>query len=113
MEWTPERVERLKQLWAKGLPARQIAQELGGVTRNAVIGKAHRIGLSSRPSPIKRGTPAVAATLVESESVCQWPIGHPGQKDFHFCNAPVEAGRPYCPEHCHMAYRRSSSEYAA
>lgn len=46
--WTDERVERLKTLWAEGLSASQIASELGGVTRNAVIGKVHRLGLSGR-----------------------------------------------------------------
>ncbi len=46
--WTDERVERLKKLWADGLSASQIAGELGNVTRNAVIGKVHRLGLSGR-----------------------------------------------------------------
>ena len=53
MSWTDERVEMLRELWAKGLSASQIAVQLGGVTRNAVIGKAHRLGLESRPSPIR------------------------------------------------------------
>jgi GcrA cell cycle regulator len=48
MGWTDERVELLKKLWAEGLSASQIAAELGGVTRNAVIGKVHRLGLSGR-----------------------------------------------------------------
>ena len=48
MSWTDERVERLKKLWLDGLSASQIALELGGVTRNAVIGKVHRLGLSGR-----------------------------------------------------------------
>jgi GcrA cell cycle regulator len=48
MGWTDERVELLKKLWADGLSASQIATELGGVTRNAVIGKVHRLGLSGR-----------------------------------------------------------------
>src|SRR5947207_1913245 len=48
MTWTDERVELLKKLWADGLSASQIAAELGGVTRNAVIGKVHRLGLSGR-----------------------------------------------------------------
>ena len=46
MSWTDERVELLKKLWADGLSASQIAAELGGITRNAVIGKVHRLGLS-------------------------------------------------------------------
>ncbi|MGD2133287.1 MAG: GcrA family cell cycle regulator [Maricaulaceae bacterium] len=51
MSWTDERVEVLKKLWAEGLSASQIAKELGGVTRNAVIGKVHRLGLSGRATP--------------------------------------------------------------
>jgi GcrA cell cycle regulator len=48
MSWTDERVETLKKLWGDGLSASQIAAELGGITRNAVIGKVHRLGLSGR-----------------------------------------------------------------
>src|SRR4051812_833531 len=56
--WTDERVERLKKLWSDGLSASQIAAELGGgVTRNAVIGKVHRLGLSGRGKPTGTGTP--------------------------------------------------------
>jgi GcrA cell cycle regulator len=51
MSWTDERVELLKKLWADGLSASQIAAELGGITRNAVIGKVHRLGLSGRAKP--------------------------------------------------------------
>src|SRR5262245_36209220 len=55
MSWTDERIERLKAMWTKGSTASQIAEELGGVSRNADIGKAHRLGLESRPSPVKAG----------------------------------------------------------
>ena len=48
MSWTDERVEGLKKMWAEGKSASQIAKDLGGVTRNAVIGKVHRLGLSNR-----------------------------------------------------------------
>ena len=48
MSWTPEKVEKLKELWGKGSTANEIAQILGGVTRNAVIGKAHRLNLSGK-----------------------------------------------------------------
>jgi GcrA cell cycle regulator len=51
MAWTDERVETLKKLWTDGLSASQIAKQLGGVTRNAVIGKVHRLGLSGRAAP--------------------------------------------------------------
>src|SRR5919199_879451 len=53
MSWTDERIDRLKELWSRGMTASHIADELGGVSRNAVIGKAHRLGLQSRPSPVK------------------------------------------------------------
>ncbi|MAQ47110.1 MAG: GcrA cell cycle regulator [Confluentimicrobium sp.] len=58
MSWTDERVETLKKMWSDGQSASQIAKELGGVTRNAVIGKVHRLGLSNRTG----GTAAAAAT---------------------------------------------------
>ncbi len=53
MAWTDERVELLKKLWSDGLSASQIAGKMGGVTRNAVIGKVHRLGLSGRATPAK------------------------------------------------------------
>jgi GcrA cell cycle regulator len=57
MGWTDERVELLKKLWADGLSASQIAAELGGITRNAVIGKVHRLGLSGRAKSPSTSTP--------------------------------------------------------
>jgi GcrA cell cycle regulator len=51
MGWTEERVAQLRKLWAEGLSASQIAKQLGGVTRNAVIGKVHRLGLAGRATP--------------------------------------------------------------
>ncbi|SDY50233.1 GcrA family cell cycle regulator [Citreimonas salinaria] len=62
MSWTDERVEMLKKMWSEGQSASQIAKELGGVTRNAVIGKVHRLGLSNRagaaPAPAAAAAPA-------------------------------------------------------
>ena len=60
MSWTDERVETLKRMWNEGQSASQIAKELGGVTRNAVIGKVHRLGLSNRNggAPVKSGPEA-------------------------------------------------------
>lgn len=55
MSWTDERVEKLKELWAEGMSASQIAKSLGGVTRNAVIGKVHRLGLSNRTATPSAG----------------------------------------------------------
>jgi len=60
MEWSSERIEQLRSLWRDGLSASQIATHLGGVTRNAVIGKAHRLGLTGRPSPIKNRPAGIA-----------------------------------------------------
>ena len=57
MSWTDERVELLKKLWSDGLSASQIAAELGGITRNAVIGKVHRLGLSGRAKSAVSGVP--------------------------------------------------------
>lgn len=182
------------------MTASQIADELGGVSRNAVIGKAHRLGLQSRPSPVKanetprrkpvpkkpevsasepRSTiapareysaaaPSTAASgssapqpqaaqpapppqprivsigpggfmrqgpgdqqapippapprrlvpakpspeiadktslLDLTEKICKWPMGHPGEPDFHFCGEKVNPGFPYCVEHCGRAYQ--------
>jgi GcrA cell cycle regulator len=171
------------------MTASQIADELGGVSRNAVIGKAHRLGLQSRPSPVKPNepvpvktrskaakpepqerpaeeaedqadielTPEPASTppappqpqirsvgpggfvrqgpgdqqspippapprrlvpakpsaevadktslLDLNEKICKWPIGHPGEPDFHFCGKPSNPGFPYCVEHCGVAYQ--------
>ncbi len=61
MGWTDERVELLKKLWLDGLSASQIAKQLGGVTRNAVIGKVHRLGLSGRATPSQPQRPVFKA----------------------------------------------------
>ncbi len=158
MAWTEDRVEVLKKLWAEGLSASQIANRLGGVTRNAVIGKVHRLGLSGRattsrakaPRPRRRLDPktdgqarphlptngAIAlkpiydeepeadvelapspvedlvvpisqrATIISlKESMCRWPIGDPGDKDFHFCGRSSPPGIPYCEHHAQIAYQ--------
>jgi GcrA cell cycle regulator len=197
MSWTDERIERLTTLWTQGMTASQIAEELGEVSRNAVIGKAHRLGLQSRPSPVKpndegaeerdaapapqprveaaqakpapaaatappAGAPAADAAPAQpvppsppqpqirsigpggfirqtpgeqqspippapprrlvpakpspeiadktslldlNEKICKWPVGHPGEPDFHFCGAPANPGFPYCVEHCGVAYQ--------
>ncbi|GAB4226195.1 MAG: GcrA family cell cycle regulator [Methyloligellaceae bacterium] len=160
MAWTDERVELLKKLWAEGLSASQIAGRLGGVTRNAVIGKVHRLGLSGRATTVrskaprprrKAGAPASnrpvlgtqgntalkpfyapeaeedlaaspapieelvippserASILTLKESTCRWPIGDPGDEDFHFCGRKAEQGVPYCPYHCRIAYQPANT----
>ena len=66
MSWTDERVELLKKLWADGLSASQIASRMGGVTRNAVIGKVHRLGLSGRATPTRAARPRPRRTRTPS-----------------------------------------------
>ena len=67
MSWTDERVETLKRMWAEGASASQIAKELGQVTRNAVIGKVHRLGLSNRVAP--NGQPEGEEPVAEAAPV--------------------------------------------
>ena len=66
MSWTPEKVEKLKELWGKGSTASEIAQILGGVTRNAVIGKAHRLNLSGKIQT-KKNSP-LASNNIDNEN---------------------------------------------
>lgn len=75
MSWTDKRVQTLETMWRAGKSASEIAETLGGVTRNAVIGKAHRMGLSGRPSPIKKvkEKPA-AAVAAEAPSAPAAPV---------------------------------------
>ncbi|SFA86019.1 GcrA cell cycle regulator [Poseidonocella pacifica] len=71
MSWTDERVELLKKMWGEGQSASQIAKELGGVTRNAVIGKVHRLGLSNRTggaAPQATGKPAEATAAPQPKA---------------------------------------------
>ena len=67
MSWTDERVELLKKLWSDGLSASQIAGELGGITRNAVIGKVHRLGLSGRAKAPSSSVPRQRKPRVASQ----------------------------------------------
>ena len=108
--WTPERMEMLGRLWEEGLSTAEIGRQLG-LTKNAVIGKAHRLGLKGRPSPVKAPPkPAAAArppvVVGFSGPTCSWPFGHPGEKGFHFCGARPLPGKPYCAEHAARAYVR-------
>ena len=132
--WTDERVEQLKSLWSEGLSASQIARQLGGVTRNAVIGKVHRLGLAGRanaargerirlPStpklslkpaarqPVVEEDPVVmedgsfATVLTINDRMCRWPIGDPSEHEFHFCGRKPKSGSPYCEAHARKAYQ--------
>lgn len=121
--WTPERVEHLRKLWDEGLTTAEIGKHIG-VSKNAVVGKAHRLELPSRPSPIRRGITRRPSRSVRKPSTtpktqprtlpisrsgrrCQWPIGHPGEPDFHFCGEPAVEAKPYCAKHYAMAYIQS------
>ena len=73
MGWTDERVETLKKLWLDGLSASQIAKQLGGVTRNAVIGKVHRLGLSGRATPSQPQRPIFKAPRAARPAVAAAP----------------------------------------
>ena len=73
MGWTDERVETLKKLWLDGLSASQIAKQLGGVTRNAVIGKVHRLGLSGRATPSQPQRPIFKAPRAPRPAVAAAP----------------------------------------
>ena len=110
--WTKQKVDKLTKLWEKGVSAREIANKLGEVSRNAVIGKANRLGLSKKAENTEKKIEAIhidVNSLVPNMSGCKWPIGHPGDKDFYFCGKEVIPGKPYCGEHCVIAYRRKDS----
>ena len=117
MSWTEDRVAQLRQLWGSGKSASEIAEILGGMSRNAVIGKAHRLGLSGRPSPIRKKTeavvevPSAGATILSlTDRMCKWPIGDPKLPGFHFCGKSALPGMPYCAEHAAVAYQPSHSK---
>ena len=123
--WTEDRLAKLRELWDKKLSITKIGEELG-VSRNAVAGKAHRLGLEKRQSPIKpsikpkkqknewdetlRGPMPlrlVLRSLEWSRNKCLWPYGDPKNLDFKFCGEPVLSGKPYCLKHCELAYNNS------
>ena len=120
--WDKKNLEKLKKLWDEGLPITKIGLELG-VSRNSIAGKAHRLGLPKRNSPIsKSGEPRKNKTTsnldtskelplkillreVEwSRNRCCWPIGDPKLPGFSFCGTSIMPGRPYCEEHSNLAY---------
>ena len=139
MPWDENNVTKLRELWDQGLPTAQIGKLLG-FTKNAVVGKAHRIGLERRPSPIRRTavkpdrkkarSPVMPKLNFENkveknnlqnehsnfqpvvknlfnQSVkrgCEWPKGHPDEVDFQFCGKDRFEDKPYCLDHCAVAY---------
>jgi GcrA cell cycle regulator len=104
--WPPERLERLRELWAQRMTAEKIGHALG-ITKNAVIGKANRLGLDPR---VVRVAPARPAIDWFGSDECAWPIGYPGEPDFRFCREKREAGMSYCPAHRRRAYAKPPRE---
>lgn len=109
MSWTDERVETLKKMWTDGQSASQIAKELGGVTRNAVIGKVHRLGLSNRttatpdkaPEPVVAAAPAPAPEPVpipEPEPEIEEPSTQSASPPASNRRAIIPAGQPLPPQ---------------
>lgn len=134
MSWTDERVALLKKLWNDGRTAAEISKVLGvGFTRNAVIGKAHRLKLSSRITPPSSPAPKVKVAnsqkvpsvrpvrvpalpppkidvkgikLIDlKERMCRWPLGDPKDPGFNFCGCTTVSGLPYCVDHARIAYQ--------
>ncbi|MBV8095316.1 MAG: GcrA cell cycle regulator [Acetobacteraceae bacterium] len=137
--WTRAAIEMLRGLWTEGLPTAEIARRLG-TSKNAVVGKAHRLQLPKRNSPIRpagsgsprrrrrpgpvpkldeiiplksvpvpatpRAIPPPAPRPIRTEKTpCCWPVGEPGTPGFRFCEALAVSGRPYCQQHCAIAYQ--------
>ncbi|MDR0367037.1 MAG: GcrA family cell cycle regulator [Rickettsiales bacterium] len=144
-EWTDKQIAKLKSLWDKGFSAAEIGKKLD-VTKNSIIGKINRLGLSNRGSPIKPKTekphpaPAAASIPVQkaeskapakpvvqkpkkpadpppkgvsllelTQDRCCWPIDDVNSENFHFCGKKVFDGKPYCLEHCAIAYTNSAT----
>jgi GcrA cell cycle regulator len=110
-EWTPTRIAILIAHWNEGLSTSEIGVRLG-VTKNAVVGKVHRLGLPKRGSPIKQKVPPAEIISLEAlrPGMCCWPDGEPGDADFRFCGEPVVPEKPYCAEHCDRAYVKQVKE---
>ena len=99
MSWTDERVETLKKMWSDGQSASQIAKELGGVTRNAVIGKVHRLGLSNRAggpleAPVAAGAPQLRADRDGDSADEDFDLGEDADDEPAEAPVPLRAADP-------------------
>ncbi|MSP66835.1 MAG: global cell cycle regulator GcrA-like protein [Alphaproteobacteria bacterium] len=101
MNWTRDGIRLLERLWKEGLTTAEIGRRLG-MSKNAIVGKAHRLVLPPRPSPIRRKPEVVIDRL--PGPACQWPHGDPGDPEFRFCGKRAVSGKPYCGEHYLRAY---------
>lgn len=110
-DWTPDRVAALIALWGEEHSTSEIGRRLG-ITKNAVIGKVHRIGLPQRrPSPVAEPDVAEVIKLDSLRpGMCSWPLGNPGEEGFHFCGDGTVDGKPYCAKHCAVAYVKVTRE---
>ncbi|HYN38867.1 MAG TPA: GcrA family cell cycle regulator [Rhodospirillales bacterium] len=110
-DWTPERIATLIALWNESLTTTEIGRRLG-ITKNAVIGKVHRLGLPQRRPTAKDEPEAADVIRLDklSADMCSWPVGNPGDRNFHFCGEPSAPGKPYCSKHCAVAYIRSNRD---
>ena len=111
LEWTPTRISILIALWNEGLSTSEIGKKLF-VTKNAVVGKVHRLGLPKRGSPIRQKPKPAQIISLEAlrPGMCCWPDGEPGKEDFRFCGEPAEPEKPYCAHHCERAYVKNIRE---
>ena len=140
--YSSESLHKLKELWKKGHTASQIATLIGDTTRNAVIGKAHRLDLEARTVSKKKSPqtktvnnapvkgvkmsrkakfksllldkdfePENPVQLEElTDETCRWPIGHPPEKDFHFCGRKPLEKFPYCKLHVLYAFQPKNAK---
>ena len=123
--WDELKLKRLEDLWKQGLPISKIGEILG-VSRNSVAGKAHRMSLPKRTSPIstekKQNLSGIKGNEINDKNIplkiklrgvqwsrikCCWPEGDPKQNDFRFCGEDIFPGRPYCDKHSLLAYTNS------
>ena len=120
--WDNAKLKELEDLWKQGHPISKIGEILG-VSRNSVAGKAHRMGLPKRTSPISSLKKEKLSDRKNDEKddkniplkiklrgvqwsriKCCWPEGDPKQNDFKFCGQDIFPGRPYCDKHSLLAY---------
>lgn len=121
--WSPDRDALLARLWSEGMTAAKIAEAIGMPSKNSIVGRAHRLKLPKRPSPIRRdklkltprrprapvAKPAPAGPILSETAACQWIESEPSRDDACKCGAPAIVGKPYCPSHQARAYIKPDS----